>query len=149
MLEEGKKVHPNAQWWIKADGCDLLEVLGESVNGDWSGDVDLNDGKVAEQRSEYLGRLSHLEDLCKDLTNRDECSSELSDELSQLHKDMEFVSKRKFSSPQVCDNVHDAHVMYIRTHAFAHTRTQFCRRQILNMRTKSLLDMLSKKLSMA
>ena len=92
VLEECKKAHPIAQWWIKAD---LLEALAESVNGDWSGDVDLNDGKVAKQYSEYRGRLSRLEDLCKDLTSRDECSSELSDVISQLHKDMEFVSKRK------------------------------------------------------
>ena len=83
MLEEGKRVHPNAQWWIKADGCDLVEALGESVNGDWSGDVDLNDGEVARQHSEYTDRLSHIEDLCTDLTNRDECSSELGGELSQ------------------------------------------------------------------
>ena len=30
---------------MKADGCDLVEGLGESVNLDWSGDVDKNDGK--------------------------------------------------------------------------------------------------------
>ena len=96
MLEEGKKVHPNAKWWVKADGCDLIVALGESVNGDWSGDVDLNDGDLAEQHSEYLARVSHIEELCKDLTNREECSSELNGELC---KDIEFVSKRKFSSP--------------------------------------------------
>ena len=31
-----------------ADSCDLTAGLFESVCGEWSGDVDINDGKVAE-----------------------------------------------------------------------------------------------------
>ena len=31
-----------------ADSCDLTAGLFESVCGKWSGDVDINDGKVAE-----------------------------------------------------------------------------------------------------
>ena len=40
---------PDARWWLKADSCDLTAGLFESVHGKWSGDVDINDGKVAEQ----------------------------------------------------------------------------------------------------
>ena len=28
ILDEAHKVHPNSQWWIKADGCDLVSGLG-------------------------------------------------------------------------------------------------------------------------
>ena len=40
VLEEAKRVHPNAQFRLKADGCDLNDTLGESVSGNWSGDID-------------------------------------------------------------------------------------------------------------
>lgn len=98
VLEEAKKVHPEAQFWLKADGCDLIEALGESVDGNWSGDVDLDDGEVSEQHSKYTHRLSQLDRLCKDITldsNREKSSAELKNELSQLHKDLEFISKCK------------------------------------------------------
>ena len=50
VLEEAAHAHPNAWWWIKADGADLLSGLGESVKGEWSGDVDLNDSGFTEVR---------------------------------------------------------------------------------------------------
>ena len=40
--------YPDARWWLKADSCDLTAGLFEFVCGKWSGDVDINDGKVAE-----------------------------------------------------------------------------------------------------
>lgn len=47
MLDEAVQSHPNAGWWVKkADGTDLVSGLGESIRGEWSGDVDLNDGKT-------------------------------------------------------------------------------------------------------
>ena len=42
-LDEGARLLPNAVWWLKADGVDVLPGLGES---EWSGDVDLGDGRV-------------------------------------------------------------------------------------------------------
>ena len=48
MLEEANAAHPSAWWWIKADGADLLSGLGESVKGEWSGDIDLNDGSIQQ-----------------------------------------------------------------------------------------------------
>lgn len=62
VLNEAKRVHPNAQWWLKADGCHVV------VHHAWSGDEDLNDGKVARQHSEYMQRLEHISSLCRNLT---------------------------------------------------------------------------------
>ena len=67
VLDEAKQAHPNAQWWIKADGCDVVEALGESVHHVWSGDEDLNDGEVARQHSQYIQRLEHISSLCRNL----------------------------------------------------------------------------------
>ena len=47
VLEEGARAHPNACWWIKADDGELLSGLGECVKAEWSSNVDLNDGYVA------------------------------------------------------------------------------------------------------
>ena len=48
---------PNAWWWIKGDGVDVVKGIGESVKGEWSGDVDLNDGKLDDLFQEYKGAL--------------------------------------------------------------------------------------------
>ena len=37
VLREAKRVHPDAWWWVKADGCDIVGGLKESI---WSGDID-------------------------------------------------------------------------------------------------------------
>ena len=39
---------------LRADGCDLVSGLGESVQQVWSGDVDLADGKVQKMHDAYL-----------------------------------------------------------------------------------------------
>ena len=49
-------------WWIKADGVDVMAGLGESVRKEWSGDVDLNDGKVNQIHDAYLSRLKAISD---------------------------------------------------------------------------------------
>ena len=46
ILDEAANLFPNVNWWIKADGVDIVSGLGESVGGKWTGDVDLNDRKV-------------------------------------------------------------------------------------------------------
>ena len=48
---------PNVEWWIKSDGCDVVSGLTESVNHQWSGDVDLRDGRVQKQHADYLKRI--------------------------------------------------------------------------------------------
>ena len=46
VLDEARKHHPNAWWWVKADGCDLVSGLAESVSEIWHGDVDWNNGEL-------------------------------------------------------------------------------------------------------
>ena len=46
VLDEVRKHHPNAWWWVKAGGCDLVSGLAESVSEIWHGDVDLNNGEL-------------------------------------------------------------------------------------------------------
>ena len=69
ILDEAHKVHPNSQWWIKADGCDLVSGLGESVQQVWSGDVDLADGKVQKMHDAYLKRLRELSHITGDMSD--------------------------------------------------------------------------------
>ena len=50
-LRDAKRSHPQAAFWIKADACDVLPGIQESVNHEWAGDVDLNDGAVRARTS--------------------------------------------------------------------------------------------------
>ena len=61
VLKEAKRVHPDSWWWIKADGCDIVSGLKESVKMEWSGDVDLNDGRVQELHKEYKKCLQFVD----------------------------------------------------------------------------------------
>ena len=58
MLVNAARVHPEAWRWVKADSCDVVGGLKESVKLDWSGDVDLNDGKVATLHAKYKSHLN-------------------------------------------------------------------------------------------
>ena len=58
MLKKLAAINPNARWWIKGDGTDMVKGLWESVSGEWSGDVDLNDGKLNQLYKEFKDRLA-------------------------------------------------------------------------------------------
>ena len=58
MLKKLATVNPNARWWIKGDGTDVVKGLWESVSGEWSGDIDLNDGKLSQLYKEFQNRLA-------------------------------------------------------------------------------------------
>ena len=47
VLRRAAESDPDVWWWIKGDGVDVVKGIGESMRGEWSGDVDLNDGKLA------------------------------------------------------------------------------------------------------
>ena len=48
MLDEVVANAPKGTtWWIKGDACDVVSGLGESVKGEWSGDVDMSDGNFS------------------------------------------------------------------------------------------------------
>ena len=67
-LDDAQKSLPDSHYWIKADACDILAGVQESVKGEWSGDVDLNDSSLEAEKEIYttlkkkmvnLGRRSH------------------------------------------------------------------------------------------
>lgn len=41
VIEEALRLLPSANWWIKADGVDVISSLEESMRLEWNGDVDL------------------------------------------------------------------------------------------------------------
>ena len=63
VLDEAAKHHPDAWWWLKADGCDIVSGLCESTRGFWSGDVDLDDGKLEQEYAAYQDWLKSIENL--------------------------------------------------------------------------------------
>lgn len=63
MLDQAHAAHPDAQWWIKGDGCDVVCGLKESVTHQWSGDVDFNDGQVQKAHEKYCEHLQFIQGL--------------------------------------------------------------------------------------
>lgn len=60
VLESAVHSDPNAWWWIKADGVDVLKGLCESTKGQWSGDVDLNNGQLQLLYKQLQDRLQWI-----------------------------------------------------------------------------------------
>ena len=90
-LDEGARLLPNAAWWLKADGVDVLPGLGESVRKEWSGDIDLGDGRVQCMHDAYMKRLKFVKQF--GLT----CSMEQSKE-DLMHFELEVQEDLTFLS---------------------------------------------------
>jgi len=93
VLDEAMRHDPDAWWWVKADGCDVLPGLAESTRGVWSGDVDLNDGDLQKQYLEYQHRLNAIKQLS--LTSRTGVIQQLATHSSKLRGDQEFLLNSK------------------------------------------------------
>ena len=86
---------------MKADGCDLLSGLSESTRGIWSGDVDLNDGKLQDQYRKYSDRLSFIKKIgsgdheTKEALVEDMglCTEEISDDITYIAKGVNVKSR--------------------------------------------------------
>ena len=48
---------------VKANGCDLVSGLAESVSEIWHGDVDLNNGELEAQYTAYQSRFQDIRNL--------------------------------------------------------------------------------------
>jgi len=92
VLDEGAKHHCDSWWWLKADGCDLISGLAESIRDIWSGDMDLNDGALDKQYQEYNNRLLTIKNLKSSNAN---LLSRLDDQVQQLKINMEFFQGSK------------------------------------------------------
>ena len=97
VLDEAVKHHPDTWWWLKADGCDLVKGLAESMKGIWSGDVNLNDGELEKQYKEYQDRLSLIMSL-KLSPNRGELLGQLTSVLHWLKEDVVYLLAGKLYS---------------------------------------------------
>lgn len=72
----------------------MLSGLSESLKGIWSGDVDLNDGKLQDQYKRYSDRLSFIKKIGLDdwetkvalVKNMDVCTKEILDDITFVAK---------------------------------------------------------------
>ena len=72
------ETHPNGRWWLKADGTDIQEELRESVRNEWSGDVDLDDGKLQDKYLKYVEYIKFVNSNgMKDRTSSDTIKEDL------------------------------------------------------------------------
>ncbi len=62
MHDQAVSEHLDAWWWIKTDGVDIVRGLGESMRGEWSGDIDLNDGSLKSMNNEHQKLLKFIDD---------------------------------------------------------------------------------------
>ena len=61
VLEKVAKINPGVHWWLKGDGTDIDKGLWQSTSGEWSGDVDLNDGKLQQEYNRYKLRMEAID----------------------------------------------------------------------------------------
>ena len=65
-LDDAQKSLPDSHYWIKADACDILAGVQESVKGEWSGDVDLNDRSLEAEKEIYTTLKKKMVNLGKE-----------------------------------------------------------------------------------
>ena len=74
----------------------MVSGLGESVKGEWSGDVDLNDGKLQLLYEQYCDRKKSASLLgYPNPADRDAVIEGLGEEKKRLESDMEFITESK------------------------------------------------------
>ncbi len=86
------QTHPNGRWWLKADGTDIQQGLRESMRNEWSGDVDLGDGKLQDKYSKYVKYLKFVRGI--GLNNRssfENIKEDLHKQTSNLLTEKEFL----------------------------------------------------------
>ena len=87
-MDEAARINPDAWWWLKADGCEIVKGLKESVKLQWSGDVDLADGSLQKKYDDYMKCLRMAEVVGKNIRN---AGKELSDILEDINKNLDFI----------------------------------------------------------
>ena len=100
VLDQAMAAFPaSTSWWIKGDAVDLVAGLGESVKGEWSGDVDLGDGRLQEMFKEYQRRLQMIARIgLKDRRESSVIVADLTQEYALLGNDLEFLLESMFGN---------------------------------------------------
>lgn len=99
-LDEASRVHPDTNWWIKADGVDVVSGLEESMRLEWHGDIDLADGKLQRQYQAYRDRLKFVGGICRNLLNatqRHQTVLDLKRAIQDMVDDLTFVSSGMYT----------------------------------------------------
>ena len=90
VLHQAMTAFPaSTNWWIKGDAVDLVAGLGESVKGEWSGDVDIGDGRLQQTFKDYQKRLQMIAKM--DRRESSVIAADLKQEFALLGDDMEFL----------------------------------------------------------
>ncbi|XP_019628684.1 PREDICTED: receptor-interacting serine/threonine-protein kinase 3-like [Branchiostoma belcheri] len=91
-LKDLKHANPKGRYWIKIDGTDIKPALQESMKGQWNGDIDLRDGKLAELRKECDQRLELVNNL---EVNKERASLEekIKTLVNTFHDDSHFLEQ--------------------------------------------------------
>lgn len=98
-MDEASRLQPSARWWIKADGCDVISGLEESLRLEWNRDVDFGTSEVQALYKVYRDRLNHLDHIGSDTfvdENRLFIVHTLLHDKCTISKDMEFIAESKF-----------------------------------------------------
>ena len=83
-------------WWIKGDGCDVVKDVWESIKGEWSGDIDLNDGQLECLHQQYKEQLQWTEGIgLKERGSADSTRHDLQGALASLEVDLKFIHSGK------------------------------------------------------
>lgn len=81
---------------MKADGVDVIKGLSESTHGLWSGDTDMNDGKLDQLHQEFTDRLKFVKGIgLDDRAGVPIIISDLQQALEETRSDKEFIINGK------------------------------------------------------
>ena len=84
-------LNPNAHWWIKGDGTDVIKGLWQSSTGGWSGDADLNDRKLNQQFTEFCQRNEKINNIGSQ-ESVEAIKVELMSVVETVQEDLQFIS---------------------------------------------------------
>lgn len=83
-------------WWIKGDGCDVVKGICESTRGEWSGDVDLNDGHLKDLQQRFKEQLQWTEGIGLEQRSDINClKRDLTTAMESTDADLEFIHSGK------------------------------------------------------
>jgi hypothetical protein len=107
-LKSLHEAYPNGRWWLKADGTDIQEGLRESMRNEWSGDVDLGDGKLGGKYSKYLEYLKLVRNIgLNDGASSNNVKEDLKKVCSKLSIENEFLTNGHADAKKDYKNVQD------------------------------------------
>ena len=106
LLNNIAKENPGGRFWIKADWCDVIKGLRESVRHEWAGDTDLGEGALQRLNDIYNKRR----DFCCKLgigARKNVLTTDLGQLLAELDADLSFLDKGVTSSKKIYNDMVD------------------------------------------